>query len=65
LINDIKEKRTSDQVISISFVKREGNGVAHSLAAQATINNSVGFWLNFVPVASEFLVREDCNGAAM
>jgi hypothetical protein len=35
------------------------------VAAQARINNSVGFWLNFVPVASELLVREDCNGAAM
>jgi ribonuclease HI len=65
LINDIKEKRTSDQVISISFVKREGNGVAHSLATQARINNSVGFWLNCIPVASKLLVWEDCNSAAM
>jgi hypothetical protein len=60
-----KKRGQATRLSPISFVKREGNGVAHSLAAQARINNSVGFWLNFVPVASELLVQEDCNGAAM
>uniref|UniRef100_A0ACD5YAY2 Uncharacterized protein n=1 Tax=Avena sativa TaxID=4498 RepID=A0ACD5YAY2_AVESA len=65
LINDIKKKVSSSNVISVTNIKRECNRVAHSLAAQARTCNSIGFWLGYVLILSEPLLLEDCSQYAM
>jgi ribonuclease HI len=61
LINDIKGKVSSGNVLYVTSVKRECNRVAHSLAAYARTCNLVGFWLGSVPASSEPPFVEDCN----
>jgi hypothetical protein len=52
-------------MVSLSFVRREVNGVAHSLVAQVRLSNTVGFWLKSIPVTSEPMVGDDCNTVVM
>jgi ribonuclease HI len=61
LINDIKDRLTNADLLSVVSINRSCNRLAHNLAADARICNTVGFWLGSIPDTSEPLFLEECN----
>jgi hypothetical protein len=61
LINNIKDRLTTADIVSVVSINRSCNRLAHNLAANARICNFVGFWLPSILDTSEPLFLEECN----
>jgi hypothetical protein len=61
LINEIKDRLANAGHLSVVSINRSCNCLAHNLAANARICNTVGFWLGSIPDTSEPLFLEECK----